>query len=86
MLTLICKLLVKGGLTMTRYCNCSKAFNSIEEANEWQFLISRLENAESLPIEIRIKCSENLDRLKRHGYSAELTDTPNMYQLTKRDK
>lgn len=84
MLTFISKLLLKGGLTVIRYCNCKKAFTSIEEANEWQFLISSLQNSESLPIELKVNFSENLDRLKRHGYSLVPSCAQNVYKIERK--
>ena len=65
--------------------NCKYAFKSIEEAEEWQYLISNLETSEYFPVEFPVKFSENLDRLKRHGYKASLSYAPNTYEITKKD-
>ncbi len=66
--------------------NCKFAFSSLGEKNEWHSLISNLKSSEYLPIELPVEFSENLDRLKRHGYSASLSYAPNVYEINKTDR
>jgi len=84
MLTLICKTFSKGGLTMI--INCKFAFNSEEEKNEWQNLLKELNHSDNFPLEHKINCSENIDRLKRHGYVVTLSYSPNVYEIKKMHK
>ena len=65
---------------------CKFAFNSDEEKNEWQDLLVKLNDSDNFPLEYKINCSENIDRLKRHGYVVILSYSPNVYEIKKKDE
>ena len=65
---------------------CKFAFNSDEEKNEWQILLNKLNDSDNFPLEHKINCSENIDRLKRHGYVVTLSYSPNVYEIKKKDE
>lgn len=66
------------------YHPCSKAFHSIEEAEEWTYISSLLEKLDKdvFPIAITVKHSENRARLRRHNYVLKEAGTPNVYELS----
>ena len=65
---------------------CKFAFNSDEEKNEWQILLNKLNDSDNFPLEHKINCSENIDRLKRHGYVVTLSYSPNVYEIKNKDE
>lgn len=63
---------------------CSKAFHSPEEATEWSYLYTIIENIDkdAFPICITVNYKENVQRLRRHNYVLEKTVSHNVYKLS----
>lgn len=67
--------------------DCKFAFNSEDEKIEWGIIdnfLNDLDEDECGLIPMTIEHTENVERLKRHGYTLISTNTPNVYNLIKK--
>jgi len=67
---------------------CKFAFSCVKEKEEWEYLNKSVCSVSDklFPLAVKVIFRENVDRLKRHGYSLKLTSQTNVYEVKRDEK